>query len=48
MPLLHSGLGTIESVQPSDKSAETPALGDPLGPESQRVKKQKARLAIAA
>lgn len=48
MSLPNSGLGTIESVQPSDKSAEAPVLGNPLGSESQRVKKEKARLTIAA
>jgi hypothetical protein len=48
MTLPNSGLGTIESVQLSDRSAEAPVLENPFGLESQRVKREKARLTIAA
>lgn len=48
MSLPNNGLGTIESIQSSSRSAEAPELGSPLGLESQRVKREKARLTIAA
>ena len=44
---LPGGLGTIESVTSSNKYTEAPVLDSPFGMESQRVKREKARLSIA-
>jgi hypothetical protein len=44
----NNGLATIESVAPSAASAtNAPSLADPAGESSQRVQRQKAKLAIA-
>jgi hypothetical protein len=44
---LSGGLGTIESISSFNKYTEAPALDSPFGMESQRVKREKARLSIA-
>ena len=45
--LPNNGLGTIESVRPTPASTNAPTLADPTGEGSQRVQRQKAKLAIA-
>jgi hypothetical protein len=47
MKLPNNGLATIESVSSSSASGNAPTLGDPMGEGSQRVQRQKAKLAIA-
>lgn len=42
-----NGLGTIESVTPTPATTNAPALPDPMGENSQRVKRNQAKLAIA-
>lgn len=44
---LPGGLGTIESVSSFNQYTEAPILDSPFGIESQRVKREKARLSIA-
>lgn len=46
--LPNNGLGTIESLKPANQFTEAPVLESPLGSESQRVKRERARLTIAA
>jgi hypothetical protein len=47
MKLPNNGLATIESVAPTPATTNAPALPDPAGEGSQRVQRQKAKLAIA-
>ena len=44
--LPNNGIGTIESVS-APASAPAPILGNPLGEDSQRVQREKAKLSIA-
>jgi len=43
----NNGLATIESVTQTQATSNAPALQDPMGEGSQRVQRQKAKLAIA-
>jgi hypothetical protein len=47
MKLPNNGLATIESVASTPATTNAPTLSDPAGEGSQRVQRQKAKLAIA-